>query len=69
MSTSNVVLVLNNPGVRPISAKSRKVFGPEKLFQKRWRCTELFILTGFAFKQSLHLCNISNRRIFSARDL
>ena len=43
-----------------------KVFGPEKPFQKPWSllCRELFMSTGFAFKQSLHLCSVSNVRIF-----
>ena len=49
----------------PVSRTSRKLFGPEKPFQKPWSllCIELFMSTGFAFKQSLHFCSVSNLRI------
>ena len=35
-------------------------------FPKSWSllCTELFMSTYFAFKQNLHLCSVSNLRIF-----
>ena len=50
----------------PVSRTSRKLFGPEKPFQKPrslW-CTELFMSAGLEFTQSLNLCNVSNLRIF-----
>ena len=60
------VELMNAQDLAPVSRTSRKVFGPEKPFQKprRFLCTELFMSTGFAFKQSLHLCSIANLKSF-----
>ena len=51
--------------LRLVSRTSRNVFAPEKRFQKPWRllCTEPIVSTGFAFKQTLYLCSVSNLRI------
>ena len=58
-------------GVKPVrssvcysGARFSKVlvtFRPRKAISKT---TELFMSTGFAFKQSLHLCSFSNPRLF-----
>ena len=45
----------------PFLESPEKFSGPKS---QKPRCTELFMSTGFAFKQSLHLCNFSNLRIF-----
>ena len=53
-------------GQGPVSRMFRKVFGLEEPFQKTrsFLCTELIMSTGSAFKQSLHLCNVSHLRFF-----
>ena len=61
--------VLSLPQIKqsnPFLEKSRKVFAPKSHFKNHEalaRCAELFSLTTFAFKQSLHLCSVSNLRI------
>ena len=58
--------VRNSQYQGPVSRTSRKRFGPEEPFQKPWSllCTELFMSTGFVFKQSLHLYSVSHLAIF-----